>query len=107
MTCAEDPVGGLLARFEALADLGSQSPAVWYMAWGLRLLIVMIEMAPAPLKLLRPVSTYEALQKARRVINLTRINELANQRVKKIKKNLENPLIPTFIEWFEQNPLSP
>lgn len=103
---AEESAGGLLARFEALGELGSQSPAIWEMAWGLRMLIILIEIAPALFKLLRPVSTYEALQKARRVVNHTRINELANQRVKEIAKDPKNPPVPSFTECFDQTPLS-
>ncbi len=84
-------VYGFLSRYEALESLKAESESAFWMAWGVRMLLVLIEMFPALIKIMTPKNEYSALIEAERQKNLMRISGIANLHMSEI---LNDPLIP-------------
>ena len=78
---------GFLSQYEALESLKASSPSVFVISWGLRVIIILMELLPMILTLIVPKSEYEMLLAARWNFNKNRIKALANSEIAKIEKN--------------------
>jgi hypothetical protein len=96
----------LLARYEALEKVKASSESAIYMARGVMLLIILLEMFPALVKLMQRPNEYNiAVEEARRV-NIARTIALAKTQIDQIKEHpLEAPK-PTLMERLRENPFS-
>jgi hypothetical protein len=96
----------LLARYEALEKVKASSPSAIYMARGVMLLIILLEMFPALVKLMQQPNEYNiAVEEARRV-NITRTIAIANTQIDQIKHNPQETPRPTLLEQLRENPFS-
>jgi hypothetical protein len=76
-----------LARYEALDQLKSISPAALAISLGLRIFFILIEVFPALLKLFLPYSEYNAIVEARRRSQVQLVHALGNQRLDDLAQN--------------------
>jgi len=82
-----------LSRMEALSNLKEESQTVNLTAWGILLVLIILELTPALLKL---ISTYERkteydiLMEARLGINNTSISSFANNAINEIEQDVNN-----------------
>lgn len=80
-----------LSRMEALADLKTKSKAVNYTAWGILLVLIVLELTPALLKLITTFekkSEYDLLMDGRLAINNTSISVYANNAINEIERDV-------------------
>jgi len=103
---AVPPVKDLLSRYEALEKVKVASPSTWTMAWGVRLLIIMIEVIPALMKLLQQTNEYNVILEATRRINITRVYAIANDSIDQIIASPNVLPTPTLLQQLETNPLT-
>lgn len=105
---ASEPAFDLLARYEALGQVKQESIAARHMAWGARFLIVLLELSPALLKVLRRRNDYEtakdAMVEAKKQIEVNRINAFSNSQIQKIKSNGRQLPTPTLQEFLNSRP---
>jgi len=96
---ASKPAFDLLARYEALGQVKQESSAARHITWGIRILIVLLELSPALLKVLRRKNDYEtatdALIEAKKQIEVNRINAFSNSQIQKIKNDNRKRPTPT------------
>ena len=76
-----------LARYEALDQLKSSSPAALTISLGMRIFFILIEVFPALLKLFLPYSEYNAIVEARRRSQVQLVHALGNQRLDDLAQN--------------------
>lgn len=96
----------LLARYEALEKVKADSPSAIYMARGVMLLIILLEMFPALVKLMQQPNEYNvAVAEARRV-NITRAIAIAKTQIDKINDNPQEAPRPTLLEQLRETPFS-
>lgn len=99
-------VEDLLARYEAMEKVKAGSASAIYLTWGIRLLIILLEMSPALMKLLQRDTEYNvALEGARRV-NIARIIGIANDQIDQIVLNPRTAPKPTLLEQLRENPFT-
>jgi hypothetical protein len=97
----------LLARYEALGRVKAQSVSAAAIAWGLRLLLVVIEMFPAFLKLTLPKNTdYNMILEAKATESIERIVLITNHQMRQFQQNPHQPATPTLYEALAQHPLT-
>jgi len=101
-----NPVFDLLSKVEALESIKSQSAAAFWMAWGLRLLFILIEVLPALLKLFYRYDEYNGLLETRTVVNIQRIHTMGNEHIAEIEENPFKVPDPTFLQNIKQYPLA-
>lgn len=106
---AVPPASDLLSRYTALGAL-KQHPQrgwdVWMMAWGVRLLLIMLELTPALIKVLQEENEYEALVRATRRRSITRIYAIANDQMEQLTQNGGQNPTPTLIGQLKADPLT-
>lgn len=99
----------LLSRYTALGAV-KQHPQrgwdAWFMAWGVRLLLIMLEVTPALIKLLQEENEYDALVRAVRRRSITRINAIANDHMEQLAQNGGQNPTPTLIAQLKADPLT-
>lgn len=99
----------LLSRYAALGSL-KQDPQrgwdAWLMAWGVRLLLIMLELTPALVKVLQEENEYEALLQANRRRSITRIYAIANDHMEQLSQNGGHNPTPTLLEQLKTDPLT-
>lgn len=99
----------LLSRYVALGSL-KQNPKqggdAWVMAWGVRLLLIMLELTPALIKILQEENEYDAVVQANRRRSITRIYAIANDHMEQLAQNGGQNPTPTLIEQLKADPLS-
>jgi len=107
---ATAPAFDLLARYEALGQVKEVSPAATHMAWGVRILIILLELSPALLKVLRRENDYEtakdAMVEAKKQIEVNRINAFSNSQIQQIKNNSRTLPTPTLQRFLNSHPAS-
>jgi hypothetical protein len=84
----------LLSRREALGRIQSSSPAAFYAIWGLRLLLILIQVFPFLLKLLMPANDYTAIVEAERRKRIARVNAIGNEQLAEIMNNPYSEPLP-------------
>ena len=80
-----------LSRMEALSDLKQKSKAVNLTAWGILLVLIILELTPALLKLVTTFerkSEYDLLIDGRLAINNTSVSVYANNAINEIEKDV-------------------
>lgn len=99
----------LLSRYTALGAV-KQHPTrgwdAWFMAWGVRLLLIMLEVTPALIKLLQEENEYDALVRATRRRSITRIYAIANDHMEQLAQNGGQNPTPTLIGQLKADPLT-
>lgn len=99
----------LLSRYTALGAV-KQHPTrgwdAWTMAWGVRLLLIMLELTPALIKVLQEESEYDALVRATRRRSITRIYAIANDHMEQLAQNGGQNPTPTLIGQLKADPLT-
>ncbi len=103
------PADDLLSRYVALGAAKrdpQQGSDAWLMAWGVRLLLIMLELTPALVKTLQEESDYEALLQANRRRSITRIYAIANDHMEQLAHNGGHNPAPTLLEQLTTDPLS-
>jgi len=93
----------LLTRIEALETIKSNSSAAAWMAWGVRILLILIEMFPALAKIFLQPSEYDAMLEARRRLNHQITNAISNKGLKEIEQNVNNAYNPQYIKDIKKN----
>lgn len=76
------------------------------MAWGVRLLLIMLELTPALIKVLQEENEYEALVRATRRRSITRIYAIANDHMEQLTQNGGQNPTPTLIGQLKADPLT-
>lgn len=108
---ASAPALDLLARYEALGQVKQNSSTAAQMAWGVRILIILLELSPALLKVLRRKNDYEtakdAMIEAKKQIEVNRINAFSNSQIQKIKNNSRKLPTPTLQVFLNSRPATP
>ena len=103
------PASDLLSRYTALGAV-KQHPArgwdAWFMAWGVRLLLIMLEVTPALIKLLQEDNEYDALVRTTRRRSITRIYAIANDHIEQLAQNGGQNPTPTLIAQLKADPLT-
>lgn len=103
------PATDLLSRYTALGAV-KQHPTrgwdAWTMAWGVRLLLIMLELTPALIKVLQEESEYDALVRATRRRSITRIYAIANDHMEQLAQNGGQNPTPTLIGQLKADPLT-
>ena len=103
------PATDLLSRYTALGAV-KQHPTrgwdAWTMAWGVRLLLIMLELTPALIKVLQEESEYDALVRATRRRSITRIYAIANDHMEQLVQNGGQNPTPTLIGQLKADPLT-
>lgn len=103
------PATDLLSRYTALGAV-KQHPTrgwdAWTMAWGVRLLLIMLELTPALIKVLQEESEYDALVRATRRRSITRIYAIANDHIEQLAQNGGQNPTPTLIGQLKADPLT-
>lgn len=103
------PASDLLSRYTALGAV-KQHPSrgwdAWFMAWGVRLLLIMLEVTPALIKLLQEDNEYDALVRATRRRSITRIYAIANDHMEQLAQNGGQNPTPTLIAQLKADPLT-
>jgi hypothetical protein len=100
------PAHDFLARYEAMEHAKEHAPAAHRMSWGLRLLIILIEIMPALMKLFQQENEYTGLLEALRTRNLTRIFAITNDHVDQIVARPHVAPVPSLIQQLEDDPLT-
>jgi hypothetical protein len=101
------PTHDLLARYEALGRVKAQSPSAAAIAWGLRLILVVIEMFPALLKLTLPKnSDYNMILEAKATESVERITLITNDHMRQYQNNPYQAATPTLYETLAKHPLT-
>jgi hypothetical protein len=100
------PVDDFLTRYEALEHVKQQSSASYYMSWGVRGLIILLEVIPALMKLFQQDNEYNALLEALRRRNLTRIYAITNDHIEQILAQPSVAPTPPLLQQLEQDPLT-
>jgi hypothetical protein len=95
-----------LASYEALERVKANSPSAIYMAWGIRFLIILLEMSPALMKLLQRTNEYNVILEAVRRVNISRVLGIANDQIDQITHNPRTTPKPTLLEQLNENPLT-
>ncbi|OLE52071.1 MAG: hypothetical protein AUG51_19960 [Acidobacteria bacterium 13_1_20CM_3_53_8] len=103
---AINPVDDFLARYEAMEHVKQSSSSSFYMSWGLRALIILIEIIPALMKLFQRDNEYSAILEALRRRNLTRIYAIANDHIDQILAQPNLVPTPPLLQQLEQDPLT-
>jgi cell division protein FtsB len=103
------PADDLLARYVALGAV-KQDPVhgwdAWTMAWGVRLLLIMLELTPALIKILQEENEYDALLQANRRRSITRIYAIANDHMEQLAENGGQNPTPTLLDQLNTEPLT-
>jgi len=80
------------------------------MTWGVRILIILLELSPALLKVLRRENDYEtakdAMVEAKKQIEVNRINAFSNSQIQQIKNNSRTLPTPTLQRFLNSHPAS-
>jgi hypothetical protein len=100
------PAHDFLARYEAMERAKEHAPAAYRMSWGLRLLIILIEIMPALMKLFQQENEYTGLLEALRTRNLTRIYAITNDHVDQIVTRPHVAPVPSLMQQLEDDPLT-
>lgn len=103
------PADDLLSRYVALGAVKQdpkQGSDAWAMAWGVRLLLILLELTPALIKLLQEENEYEALLRANRRRSITRIYSIANDHMEQLVQNGGQNPTPTLIGQLKSEPLT-
>jgi hypothetical protein len=100
------PVNDFLARYEAMEHAKGNSPSSYNMSWGVRLLIILIEIIPALMKLFQRDNEYGAILEALRRRNLTRIYAIANDHIGQLAAQPNLVPTPPLLQQLEQDPLT-
>jgi hypothetical protein len=99
----------LLSRYVALGSL-KQNPKkggdAWAMAWGVRLLLIMLELTPALIKILQEENEYDAVVQANRRRSIARVYAIANDHMEQLAQNGGQNPAPTLIEQLKADPLT-
>jgi len=98
----------LLSRYIALGTLKRdpvQGWDAWTMAWGVRLLLIVLELTPALIKLLQEDTEYDALVRAARRRSIARIYAVVNDHMDQLAENGGQNPRPTLIEQLKTEPL--
>ena len=106
---AVPPANDLLSRYTALGAVKHHPTHgwdAWAMAWGVRLLLIMLELTPALIKVLQEESEYEALVRATRRRSITRIYAIANDQIEQLTQNGGQNPTPTLIGQLKAEPLT-
>jgi hypothetical protein len=99
----------LLSRYVALGAVKRDPDRgwdAWSMAWGLRLLLIMLELTPALIKVLQQDSEYDALLRANRRRSITRIYAIANDHMEQLTQNGGQNPTPTLVGQLKADPLT-
>jgi Domain of unknown function (DUF4407) len=99
-------VEDLLASYEALERVKASSPSAIYMAWGIRALIILLEMSPALMKLMQRTNEYNVTLEAVRRVNISRVIGIANDQIDQITRNPRTAPKPSLLEQLNENPLT-
>ena len=106
---AVPPADDLLSRYVALGAV-KQDPQkgsdAWFMAWGVRLLLIMLELTPALIKILQEENEYDAVLQANRRRSITRIYAIANDHMEQLAQNGGSNPTPTLLEQLKTDPLT-
>jgi hypothetical protein len=100
------PAYDFLARYEAMERAKERAPAALRMSWGLRLLIILIEILPALMKLFQQDNEYTGLLEAVRRRNLTRIYAITNDHIDQIVRTPHVAPLPPLMKQLEDDPLT-
>jgi hypothetical protein len=103
------PADDLLSRYVALGAVKQDSQRgwdAWIMAWGVRFLLIMLELTPALIKILQEESDYDALLRATRRRSITRIYSIANDHMEQLAQNGGQNPSPTLLEQLKTDPLT-
>lgn len=100
------PAYDFLARYEAMERVKERADAAWRMSWGLRALIILIEILPALMKLFQQENEYTGLLEALRRRNLTRIYAITNDHIDQIVTNPHVAPVPALMKQLEDDPLT-
>jgi hypothetical protein len=103
------PADDLLSRYTALGAVkrdGERGWDAWAMAWGVRLLLIMLELTPALIKLLQEENEYDALVRATRRRSITRIYAITNDHMEQLTQNGGQNPTPTLIGQLKADPLT-
>ena len=99
----------LLSRYIALGALKRdpvQGWDAWVMAWGVRLLLIMLELTPALIKVLQEDNEYDALVRAARRRSIARVYAVVNDHMEQLAENGGQNPRPTLIEQLKTEPLT-
>lgn len=103
------PADDLLSRYVALGSV-KQDPQrggdAWFMALGVRLLLILLELTPALIKILQEESDYDAMLRANRRRSITRIYAIANDHMEQLAQNGGQNPTPTLLEQLKTDPLT-
>ncbi|MBV9926986.1 MAG: DUF4407 domain-containing protein [Acidobacteria bacterium] len=106
---AVPPADDLLSRYIALGAV-KQDPQkgadAWAMAWGVRLLLILLELTPALIKVLQEENEYDAILQANRRRSITRIYAIANDHMEQLAQNGGDNPTPTLLEQLKTDPLT-
>jgi hypothetical protein len=103
------PADDLLSSYVAIGSVKRdplQGWDAWTMAWGVRLLLIMLELTPALIKILQEESDYDALLQATRRRSITRIYAIANDHMGQLTQNGGQNPTPTLLEQLKTDPLT-
>jgi hypothetical protein len=103
------PANDLLSRYVALGAVKrdpQRGSDAWTMAWGVRLLLIMLELTPALIKILQEENDYDAMLQAARRRNITRIYAIANDHMEQLAQNGGQNPNPTLLEQLKTDPLT-
>jgi hypothetical protein len=76
------------------------------MAWGVRLLLILLELTPALIKILQEENDYDAMFQANRRRSITRIYAIANDHMEQLAQNGGQNPTPTLLEQLKADPLT-
>jgi hypothetical protein len=103
------PADDLLSRYVALGSVKRDPQRgwdAWFMAWGVRLLLIMLELTPALVKALQEENEYDAILQANRRRSITRIYAIANDHMEQLAQNGGHNPTPTLLEQLKTDPLT-
>jgi uncharacterized protein DUF4407 len=103
------PADDLLSRYAALGAVKHDPDRgwdAWFMAWGVRLLLIMLELTPALIKILQEENEYDALLRASRRRSITRIFAIANDHMEQMTQNGGQNPSPTLVGQLKTDPLT-
>jgi len=103
------PANDLLSRYVALGAVKRHPEHgwdAWFMAWGLRLLLIMLELTPALIKVMQEGNEYDAMLQANRRRSITRIYAIANDHMEQLSENGGQNPTPTLIAQLKTDPLT-
>lgn len=99
----------LLSSYTALGAVKQDPKRGWdatVMAWGLRMLLIMLELTPALIKILQEDNDYDALVRATRRRSITRIYAITNDHIEQLIENGGQNPTPTLIGQLKADPLT-